>query len=70
MISESVDIIKSKSSIVLFHRGTGRLLVFDIAAEEELLKLQSLRSDLSHDSNCNKGFLFTLRKHKMLRNER
>lgn len=68
MISEFVEIIKSKSSIALFHRGTGQLLVFNAAAEGELLKLQSLRSDLSHDLECDKEFLSTLRKHKMLEN--
>lgn len=68
MISEFVDIIKSKSSIALFHRGTGQLLVFDIAAEGELIKLQSLGGELSHDLECDIEFLSTLRKHKMLEN--
>lgn len=66
MISEFVDIIKAKSSIALFHRGTGQLLVFDIEAYDEVLKLQNLRKELSNDLKYDKEFLATLRKHKML----
>ena len=66
MISEFVDIVKAKSSIALFHRGTGQLLVFDIVAESEILKLQSSPKESSSDLKLDEEVLSALRKYKML----